>query len=140
MIEALKIIHFLSVAVGVGGGFANLFLSYWARSQSIEFKTSLGALQGRLARAGFWAIVVLWLTGYALVQTNEGGFADMGLLFWLKILLVVALSILSAGMQLIALGLLPASLVAAPQRRLSVAKIGSGLAAGIIVLAVLAFI
>lgn len=137
--ETYKIIHFLALALGVGGGFANLFLGTWAKSAAPEFKKTFGPLQGRLARLGFWSLIALWASGFAMLNAQEIGPDGLNSLFWWKIGAVAALTLLSGGMQLIAIGWLPASWAASPARRAKVSQIGSTLGLVIIVLAVLAF-
>lgn len=139
MIALLSFVHIFCVALGVGGGFANLLLALWLRDKPADVKMALAPFMGRLARIGFFCLIGLWITGTGLGHAIYGGFTTMPAAFWAKITLVTALTVLSGGAQLVALGLLPAGLMATPGRRLAVSMAASALACLILLCAALAF-
>jgi hypothetical protein len=88
MLAALKIVHFLSLAVGLGGGIANGIVG--ARVSSRD--PSLGApVQKLIGRFSFAALLLLWVTGIWMGR-DLYALSDFGIWFWLKILAVLALT------------------------------------------------
>lgn len=135
----LSFTHMLFVALGVGGGFANLILALWLRDKPMETKVALGPFMARMARISFVSLVFLWISGMGMVHVVYDGFAAMPAAFWIKLVGVSALTVLSAGAQLVAIGVLPASLMAAPSRRFKVSVTASALSLFILMFAAIAF-
>ena len=137
--EFLKIIHFLALAVGFGGGVANLV------AMSVLFKTDppqrapIGMITKRVGQILFLCVILLWITGIGLVHGIYGGFSALPDLFWWKFLFVCLATLASLSAQIV--GIRAAKAGTPPNAKLMV-KIGvtaslSAIAA--IVLAVLAF-
>jgi hypothetical protein len=85
MVEALKVLHFLALAVALGGGVANLALRRQAMAAEPAARPALGAAQKRLALFSAVSVGVLWLTGIALVETVYGVWTGFPAVFWAKI-------------------------------------------------------
>jgi hypothetical protein len=100
MIEILKIIHFLSLAVGIGGGFANAVIGARAAASEPPVKVVLGGVSSGIGKASGVALILLWLTGISLVYLVFDGWANLPWAFWVKLAFVVVLSLLSLRMNL----------------------------------------
>ena len=98
MILLVKIIHFLSFSIGIGGGVANMLIGIRSRGAAAETIPILRGLQKTIGRIAFGAVLLLWLTGLAMVYAN-GGSGGLGTAFWLKMLAVVVLTAASAMAQ-----------------------------------------
>jgi uncharacterized membrane protein len=94
----LIIIHYLSFAVAIGGGVANMFAAIQMKSAPPEAMPHLGAVQRNVGRASFGALIMLWITG-GWMMSNAGGAAEMPSIFWVKITFVLALTVISTMLQ-----------------------------------------
>ena len=103
MLEFLKIVHFLSLSVGIGGGVANGIIGARAAKVDPPVRAVLGGISGLIGRLSFVAIVLLWLTGIAMVYLAFGGWAELPTAFWVKIAFVVVLTALSVWLNLLAM-------------------------------------
>ncbi|MCI5077353.1 hypothetical protein [Oricola sp.] len=92
MLIFTKIIHFLSFSVGIGGGVAAMLAGIRAKGAPADAVPLLRSLQKTLGRLSFGAIVLLWVTGIVLVYAARGGWGELNVVFWLKILAVIVLT------------------------------------------------
>lgn len=104
MIIALKTLHYLAFCLGIGGGTANLMAARLQSGTGDEGKASLGALRRQLAFASGLAIVLLWLTGIGLVISLRPEIGAWPILFWVKLLVAVALTAVIGKVQYLILG------------------------------------
>lgn len=95
MIATLKIVHFLALAVGLGGGVANAVMA----AMGGKAREVVGPMQARIGQLGFGAVVLLWLTGLWLFASGQT-LGTVGLMFWLKILAVLVLTAAAVANQL----------------------------------------
>lgn len=102
MFETLKIIHFLSLAVGIGGGAANGIIGARMAAAPDAAKPVLGGITGLIGRLSAGALALLWITGIALVLMT-GGFAAMPTFFWVKLAFVVVLTLVSIRLQMLSI-------------------------------------
>jgi hypothetical protein len=96
MLVLVKIIHFLSFSIGIGGGVANMLIGIKTRGAPAEAIPLLRGLQKAVGRLAFVMIVLLWLTGIYMIYAR-GGPDGFGAVFWLKILAVVVLTVASGA-------------------------------------------
>ncbi|MCZ0813510.1 MAG: hypothetical protein ACQEVT_17385 [Pseudomonadota bacterium] len=101
MTEILKFLHFIALAVAIGGGISNMVAGRQQARASAEVKPAFAALQKRVARLSALSLAVLWLTGIALVYAIYGGWTGLGTWFWIKIAAVAALTLVSGTAQLL---------------------------------------
>lgn len=139
MIEFLKIIHFLALAAGVGGGMANGIIGARAAAADPAVKPVLGGLSGLIGRISAGALVLLWITGIALIYLAYDGWATLPGAFWVKLVFVVVLSLLSLRMNLYVMQAARAK-TPPPAARMKMLGQGASLASLLIVVfAVIAF-
>jgi len=98
MYITLKIIHFLSLSVGIGIGVANMVLGIRAAMADGPAIGALRQAQGALGRVAFVAILLLWITGLWLWF----GYQNMTTtpLFLGKLAFVVILTVISVDLNL----------------------------------------
>lgn len=90
--DLLLALHLLGLMMGAGGGFGSMIVMRTAIAQPPERAAGLRAAGPALARFSALGLVVMVLTGFALVFIKYGGFAAMAPLFWVKIVFVISLS------------------------------------------------
>mgnify|MGYP000355958553 CR=1 FL=1 len=93
MTMVLKFLHFAALALALGGGVANILLGHQIAAAEGAGKSVIMPLQRTLARISALSLLVLWVTGIALVYAYYGGWAGFGIFFWTKIAFVVVLTI-----------------------------------------------
>jgi hypothetical protein len=141
MIEALRILHFLALAAGIGGGLASMLAARQGADPASgpEARAALGRLRLRLSRVTAGAVALLWLSGIALVHAGWTGWGALPGLFWAKLAFVAALTAITLRAQQLVLraGRSGTPPPAPAMARLGQGAMGSALAA--LVLAVVAF-
>ncbi len=98
MLEILKIIHFLSLAVGIGIGVSNMVLGIRAAAAEGPAIGALRGTQGALGRISFIAILLLWITGLWLWFGYHD--TEASPLFIAKIVFVLVLTAASLDMNI----------------------------------------
>lgn len=133
----LKILHFWALAAGLGFGLAGLVMMAMAKGAAPEAGAVVTKTRARLAQLSGAATVVLWITGLWMWLTVYGGVVGP----WLavKLLGVLALTGVSAYMNFALYRAARGGPRPVPARMAQLAKVAAGLAALIVVLAVLAF-
>ncbi|MEX0968808.1 MAG: hypothetical protein WD046_00030 [Paracoccaceae bacterium] len=136
MFDTLKILHFIGLMLGGGAGFGLMVIAPALRRADAAGKAALMPLRPKLANIGLAGIVLLWITGLAMVFMG-GGIGFMGLWFWLKMLAaagVLALAIFGLLMRRRA-----ASGQVVPAYAMKIGVLASPLSVLAVILAVLAF-
>lgn len=93
MIAALLALHLLGLMMGAGGGFGStVVMAAAAKRPPAEAGTirSVGPMLARFAAAG---LVLMWVTGVALVLVRYGGFSALPAMFWVKMVFVSSLTL-----------------------------------------------
>lgn len=96
MIETLRIVHLLAMAVGLGATVSAMIVARLGAGRAPEI---LGPIQIRLAQWGFLALIALWLTGSALLAEGHDP-ETLSPLFWVKMAAVLVLTGAGVAMQL----------------------------------------
>lgn len=99
MLLAIKIFHFIGLALLLGGGISNGVLLGKAGTDDDAAKTALRSASRRLGQITFIGLVILWGTGIYMISNGHGGAAGISILFWAKIAVVVLLSISALAAQ-----------------------------------------
>lgn len=91
--DVVLFIHLVSFAVGLGLGFANMFIARWARDSSEEAAGILRSLPPRLSQISTIGLAGLVITGLLLLFTVTGtaGYAFGEFWFYIKLLGVAAM-------------------------------------------------
>ncbi|WP_101065488.1 hypothetical protein [Roseovarius salinarum] len=93
MTVGLKFLHFVALALALGGGVANIMLGRQLATAEAAAKPVVMTAQRMLARISALSLLVLWITGIALVYAYYGGWGGFGTAFWAKIAVAVVLTV-----------------------------------------------
>ena len=139
MLATVKIIHFLSFAIGIGGGVANMVIAMRAASVDAAMQMPLRAVQTTLGRLSFGTLILLWLTGVYMIYAANGGWAGLGTVFWMKIAAVLVLTAASFTMQYMVLTAARREPAMLARRMPQLGMTATGAAVAALALAVFAF-
>lgn len=81
MIVLLKIVHFLALSVGVGGAAANLIGMPVLKAAEGPARMPLAKAQRFVGQAAAISLVLLWLSGVAMVYAIYGGWGALPAMF-----------------------------------------------------------
>lgn len=95
MFVLLKIIHFLSFSVAVGGGVASMVIGIRAAKLEMVQAIPLRQAQGIIGKFSTLGLILLWLSGLWMYSMAYGGDVSMGQSFWIKMAAVVLLTVVS---------------------------------------------
>lgn len=134
---AIKILHYLAMASGVGFGLASLVIARVGAGADPAALPALMKIRMRLGQGAFLSLLVLWLTGLWLWQSLHGG-ALSGLL-GAKIAVVILLTGVSGWMNILSLRAARGGPRPDPARMAQMGKAATALAVLAVILAGLAF-
>lgn len=98
--DVILALHLIGLMIGAGGGFGSMITMRAAAKVSPEHANTLRALGPAFARFSTYGLVLMLLTGPALVALKYNGFASMPPLFWAKMLFVATLTIAAITVEL----------------------------------------
>jgi hypothetical protein len=93
ILDVLLILHFAGLMMGAGGGIGSTVVMGYARSLPAEQGAIVRGAGPALARLSTVGLVLMLLTGGALVQFKYGGFDAMPTMFWVKLVFVATLTL-----------------------------------------------
>ncbi|HEX5007234.1 MAG TPA: hypothetical protein VFV70_08990 [Hyphomonadaceae bacterium] len=93
ILDVLLIVHFAGLMLGAGGGIGSTIVMGYARSLPDEKGVIVRGAGPALARLSTAGLVLMLLTGPALVSMKYGGFAAMPTMFWVKLVFVATLTL-----------------------------------------------
>ena len=99
MSDILLALHLVGLMLGAGGGFGSAVTARVAAGRPPEQAAVLRSLGPDLARLSTAGLVVMLLTGLALVFAKYGGFAGLPGLFWVKMLFVLTLTLAAIALE-----------------------------------------
>lgn len=98
--DLLLFVHLFGLMLGAAGGIASGLIMRRAASVSGEHAVALRGLGPVLARLSTIGLVLMWVTGPALVQFRYGGFDAMPAMFWIKLVFVLSLTLAAIALEL----------------------------------------
>lgn len=93
ILDVLLIVHFAGLMLGAGGGLGSAIVMGYARSLPAEHAGVVRGVGPALAKLSLVGLVLMLLTGGALVQFRYGGFGGMPMMFWVKMIFVGTLTV-----------------------------------------------
>ena len=93
--ETLKILHFLGFILGFGGGIGNMVSGIKLSNLPPDSAPAVGQFQFTMGRISTFGIILLWLTGIAMVVLSYGWSVFSSQLFVYKFSAVVLMTIFS---------------------------------------------
>jgi hypothetical protein len=100
MLLAIKIFHFIGLALLLGGGVCNGVVLGKAGTSDDAAKSALRSASRRLGQITFIGLIILWGTGIYMVSNSYGGWTEFPTLFWGKMVAVVLLSVAALAAQM----------------------------------------
>ncbi|MCP5072406.1 MAG: hypothetical protein GY947_03820 [Rhodobacteraceae bacterium] len=139
MLDLLKTIHFLSFSMGIGGGIANAILGAKLAQAEPEFSAKFAPVARVVGRLSFLGLILLWLTGGAMLSLAYDGWTGLPVMFWIKIGFVVVLTFAATLAQVLVLGAQVRKRAPNPAHMAKLGMAITGSAVLAVVFAVLAF-
>jgi hypothetical protein len=93
MLDVLLIVHFAGLMMGAGGGLGSTIVMSYALSLPAEQGSIVRGAGPGLARLSTIGLVLMLLTGGAMVQFKYDGFDAMPTMFWVKLVFVATLTL-----------------------------------------------
>jgi hypothetical protein len=93
--DFLLALHLIGLMIGAGGGFGSMIAMRAAAKASPEQAESLRTLGPAMAGFSGLGLILMLLTGFALVYAKYNGFAGLPVMFWPKMLFVTTLTLAS---------------------------------------------
>jgi hypothetical protein len=100
MNDILLALHLIGLMMGAGGGFGSMITMRIALTRPPEQAGVLRSLGQPMASFSGLGLIIMLVTGFALVFTKYNGFAALPPLFWLKMLFVTTLTFASIAVHL----------------------------------------
>ena len=100
MTQALLFLHLFGLLMGAGGGLGAGVVMRIASSRPPEQANVLRSVGPALGRASTIGLIIMLITGPALVSMKYGGFANLPTLFWVKMVFVASLTLAAITLEL----------------------------------------
>ncbi len=97
--DLLLIGHFLGLAMGFAAGFGNMVMMGLIAKAKAADAVVLSRFPPAIVRVSNIGLVLLWITGVILVLIRWNGLASLSVMFWIKMVAVVALTGLAIVMH-----------------------------------------
>jgi hypothetical protein len=91
--QALLILHFLGLALGLSVPLANMVMGGLIAKAAPPDKAVLGRFPPLMGRVGKVGLALLWVTGLSMVNTKYAGFASLPWRFYAKLTAVILLTL-----------------------------------------------
>jgi len=138
MTDILLALHIIGLMMGAGGGFGSMIAARTALTRPPEQAAVLRSLGPTLANFSGIGLILMLLTGFALVFVKYNGFAGLPTTFWIKIAFVTTLTLAALATH-VTYGQVKAGNVAAAGRLATLGPIAGLSSILAVIFAVLAF-
>ena len=101
MTDYILAAHIIGLMMGAGGGFGSMITQREALKRSAEQAAVLRSLGPALASFSFIGLILMWVSGIALVYLKHGGFGALPQMFWIKFIFVSTLTIAAIATQVL---------------------------------------
>jgi hypothetical protein len=96
LFHILLIIHFLSFAAAIGAGLANMAAGIKLTAMPPDAMPGIAGFRMSLGKMSTVGLILLWLTGVGLVTQIHGWAVFSNMMFLMKLVTVIGLTVLSA--------------------------------------------
>lgn len=93
LIDLLLAAHIIGLMMGAGGGFGSMISQREALKRPADQAVTLRSIGPALANFSMIGLVLMWITGLALVFLKYGGFGGLPQLFWIKFIFISTLTL-----------------------------------------------
>jgi hypothetical protein len=100
-IDIILALHIIGLMMGAGGGFGSMLTGREALKRPADQATTLRSVGPMLAQFSFVGLILMWLTGLALVFLKYGGFAALPQMFWVKFIFIATLTLAAIATQVL---------------------------------------
>jgi hypothetical protein len=101
MIDLLIAAHIIGLMMGAGGGFGGMLTAREALKRPADQAAVLRSMGPILANFSFVGLIVMWITGVALVFLKYGGFGALPQMFWVKFIFISTLTLAAVATQVL---------------------------------------
>ena len=100
-IDILLALHLIGLMMGAGGGFGSMITQREAMKRPADQAATLRSVGPALASFSFIGLILMWITGLALVFLKYGGFSALPQMFWIKFIFISTLTLAAIAMQVL---------------------------------------
>lgn len=93
--------HIIGLMMGAGGGFGSMISQTEALKRSADQAAVLRSIGPALSNFSFAGLLIMWITGIALVFLKYGGFGALPQMFWIKFIFVSTLTLAAIVIQVL---------------------------------------
>lgn len=101
IIDLILAAHFIGLMMGAGGGFGSMISQREALKRPADQAATLRSIGPALATFSFVGLILMWISGVALVFLKYGGFGALPQMFWIKFIFVSTLTIAAIATQVL---------------------------------------
>jgi len=101
LVDILLAVHIIGLMMGAGGGFGSMISQREALKRPADQAVTLRSIGPALASFSFAGLVLMWITGVALVFVRYGGFGALPQMFWIKFIFVSTLTLAAIATQVL---------------------------------------
>lgn len=101
MIDLLLAAHIVGLMMGAGGGFGSMLTAREALKRPADQAVTLRSMGPILANFSFMGLILMWITGLALVFLKYGGFGALPQMFWIKFIFISTLTLAAIATQVL---------------------------------------
>jgi uncharacterized membrane protein len=100
IVDTILFLHLLGLMMGAGGGFGSMIVMRGALKMAPEQAGPVRSLGPALGRFSSIGLILMLITGPALVFLKYGGFQGMPPLFWVKMIFVSSLTLAAFTLEM----------------------------------------
>ncbi|MCX7358269.1 MAG: hypothetical protein NT015_09025 [Alphaproteobacteria bacterium] len=93
MTDLILAAHIIGLMMGAGGGFGSMISQREALKRPADQAAVLRSIGPALANFSMIGLILMWVSGVALVFLKYGGFADLPSMFWIKFVFISTLTL-----------------------------------------------
>ena len=101
LIDLLIAAHIIGLMMGAGGGFGSMITQREALKRPADQAAALRSVGPALASFSFIGLILMWVTGLALVFLKYGGFSALPQMFWAKFIFISTLTLAAIATQVL---------------------------------------
>jgi hypothetical protein len=101
ILDLLLAAHIIGLMMGAGGGFGSMITQREALKRPADQAATLRSVGPALATFSFVGLIIMWISGLALVFLKYGGFTALPHMFWIKLIFVGTLTLAALTTQVL---------------------------------------
>lgn len=98
--DIVLFLHLFGLLLGAGGGFGSAVVMRTALKRPPDQANALRSVGPALGRLSTIGLILMLITGPALVAMKYGGFSNMPSLFWVKLVFVASLTFAAIALEI----------------------------------------